>query len=717
MDEQGNEHIEELDLERATTIRSRRPPALWGVLAAVAVAAGAVVITSADDDGDPRPGLPVDLASAARSAGAGGEAAADSSMPAWVTYVPGDDLPALGGEATAHRMSGDVDEAEIRALADALGLEGEVERGPDGTWSVTGPADQGFLGIYTGGGVHWSYNATSGDCVREADGLVTCSAEGVAVSGGSAGTAACDGDLPTSPECEATTGVEEQPCEPGTECGDAPTTTVIAGADGTCVSSNPVEPESVAPEPRAAVEPVPCEVGPAPDLPSEDEARDIALGVVAASGVDVDGARVTADKGYDWYVTVEPVFDGIPSGLSSFVEVGSGGEVVSGSGSLGQPEALGEYPLLDTREAIERANAQSGSPAVLEPAPQEPGVSSDPDPCAAPDPALESCSGGAPASAPDGPVTTVMGDSDPCVAPDGASDGCGGTTGCGGDGCATEPGSAGTESCKVQPDGREICEVVDCASQTAVGTAGGDDGTVTVPPCEAPPCPTPLPPEGTEAAPEEIECTPPPDPGVEPPPDPQPVEIVLVDAEPSLVLLPANDDSGDGYLVPAYRFTAEDGGTVDLPAVADDALTGSPSTDTTVPDTVVPEPAPDPQPCEVLEEQDASGTSHTVQTCPTPNEGPQTLGEGEEPVVGVGYYVEAAVVDGHCTWLVVRLGDVIWWTPGYYEGDLYGWSQPTEGGTFTIHEDGTAEFVGDADRTKVATLVPWEDGPEGPLCA
>jgi hypothetical protein len=87
-------------------------------------------------------------------------------------------------------------------------------------------------------------------------------------------------------------------------------------------------------------------------------------------------------------------------------------------------------------------------------------------------------------------------------------------------------------------------------------------------------------------------------------------------------------------------------------------------------------------------------------------------------VIGVGYYVDAEVMDAHCTWLVVELGSQVWWTPDYGSGDLAGWSQPTEGGTFTILDDGHAEFVGDAARTKVAQLVPYgqSGGIDHPLC-
>jgi hypothetical protein len=417
-----------------------------------------------------------------------------------------------------------------------------------------------------------------------------------------------------------------------------------------------------------------------------DDARAKALEIVAASGADVDGARVEASASFrSWFVTVEPELDGQPSGLISFVEIGPDLQVLSGNGSIGQPVEAGEYPLLDTRAAIERANAQSGANRGEMPVEDAVGAED----------SVSSTTGGTDTGGTDDIDATepgfagagVAGD-DPCAPPEGASDGCGGgTTGCGGDGCV-EPTT--TVPCKVQEDGREICEYVECLGDPEVAT---DTGNV-----ESQPCPV--------------------DPGlVDSIPEPRAFEIVLVDAEPSLMLFPANDGSGDAYLVPAYRFTAEDGSTVDLPAVADDALSGPTTTETVVPEPS-PVPVPEPQPCEVLEEGDANGTTITVQTCPTPNEDPPVLGPGEEPAIGVGYYVDAEVMDAHCTWLVVELGDQVWWTPEYGSGDLAGWSQPTEGGTFTLSDESHAEFVGDDARTKIAQLVPWDEstGVDRPLC-
>ena len=114
----------------------------------------------------------------------------------------------------------------------------------------------------------------------------------------------------------------------------------------------------------------------------------------------------------------------------------------------------------------------------------------------------------------------------------------------------------GTNPCKVQPDGSEICEIEECASEAA--TSGDDIVATTV--CERDGVPAVRRPSqgphrapprrnakeaATESPPDNlIEC-PLPDPGVDPVPDPvpepQPLEVVLVDAERSLVLLPDND--------------------------------------------------------------------------------------------------------------------------------------------------------------------------------
>ncbi len=621
MDDTGRQDADELTLQPATLVRSRRPRALWAVLAAVGLAAGALVVTSAGDDGAARPGLPVDLGSTAGRA----EGAAADSMLAWITYVPGDDLPALGGEAAAYRLRGEVSEGQVRALAGALGVAGEVVHdGP--TWTVSD--DDGTLEVVEDGGASWWYRTTA-----DAD-------AGSGSSGATPGTGGGDRCAVASDDVVVDCTVPPDPVpSPCVATDDGGCTTPACPPGEAC--TEPVPPDALVDcavdEGGNVVDSCPDRSGPPVDLPSDDEARSIALDLLAAAGLDVDEAIVTLEGPFDaWYVTVEPRLDGVPSGLLADVTIGSGGVVIAAGGHLGTAERLGDHPRLDTRAAIERANAQQG--VAKDGVAQYQGAAT----------ATGGTTGG------DVPVTTIP-------------------------------------ACKVQPDGRDICEI---------------EPGITCPQA-APPRDEPV------SAPETLDCTPPPARPVDPMPEPEPLEIVLVDAEPALLLLPANDGSRDAYLVPAYRFTDADGGRVDLAAVADESLTAPQTTVTEVPETpILPDPGGkppvDPQPCgSPLVAEDDRSTTHTVQ----PN--PDCL--DPEAAIGVEYYVDVLPIV-HCNWISVEFGGRWWWADGIPTEEIMQWSQPTEGGTLTLLDEGHAEFVGDAQRTKVATLVPYT-GPGGrPLC-
>ena len=626
----------ELTLEPPTVVRSRRPRALWGALAALGLAAGALAVTSSGGDGGPPPKLPIGFGSP--TVAAGGAQAADM-MRAPVTYVAGPDLPLLGGEAPAYRLRGSVDEARVRALADALGLTGEITHdGP--SWSLT--SDSGTLGVYDGGAAQWWYSSTT----VAGDGSVSSSGGGVACAEPAVDPDAAPkvGDPSEAVLCDPTAVTAIPECPPGTRCA---VTTVLPPAD----------------------------------LPSEDEARAKALDLLAATGQDLDGADVKVEGPYDaWFVTVEPRLEGLPTGLYASVSIGSEGVVTSAGGFLGVPERLGDYPVLDTHAAIDRANAQpaidptyrGGVEAQVGVAQATEGGGADggvPADCQAAETCVTlmagDCADGSTCTDPgmpvDGPVTTIV----KCIA---AAD--------------------GTESC-VPPE--LTCEEAMAANDVPVG------------------------------APDRTGCVAP-DPVTDPLPEPvmEPLQVVLVDAVPSLVMLGAVDGSTDLYLVPGYRFEARDGGQVDLPAVADDALVAPPTTNSSavtpigppVTDTTVP-PA---DPCTIAVEQDQSSSTHTIQPAPdcVPLE-PVPLAVGDQPEVGVGYYVDVNVMDAHCTFLSVQVGGT-WWKADLPAGSLSTWSTPTEGGTFTLIDDGHAEFVGDSARTKVAVLVPNGDGTTQPGC-
>ena len=558
MDEQGTHEVDELTLPPATVISRRRPKALWGVLAAVAVAAGALAVTSAGNH-SPTPLLPIAL-----GGGGGREAApmaADSSFAAWVTYVAGDGLPALGGEAPAYRLAGNVDEAQVRALADALGVAGEVVQ--DGSsWRVSAPSG-GTLEVYEGAGASWWYSSMSPDEPVPASGA--SGGSGGSTGGGCDPIADCIVPLPALVECppegasDCATGYE---CPPNAICAEP--LPADPPVNGDCAKANdPSCPDDTTIPPLPPV-----------DLPSEDEARAIALDVLAATGVDTDDAIVTVDGPYDaWNVTVEPRLDGAPSGLLANVSVGSRGVITSAGGFLGTPERLGDYPILDTRAAILRLNEQMtdgggyfGGVGIGRDA-----VSND-IAIAPADPRQAVC-----AEAPD--ATTVPCDDTIVSSP------------------TTFP------ACKVQADGSEICEgitepaVAYCPQLGApVAEPLSDDQVIDCPTIDPMPIPEPM-----------------------PLPAPEPMEVVLTGATPTLVLIPANDGSADAYLVPGYRFTGDNGEQVDAPAVADDALSGPATTEPPVTDTVTVEPpAPDPgtdPSCETLVEEDSSGTTHTIQPC------------------------------------------------------------------------------------------------------
>ncbi|MFL6206846.1 MAG: hypothetical protein ACJ739_16010 [Acidimicrobiales bacterium] len=704
-DDQGPETVEELDLEPVVTAPRRPPRALWAALAAVALAAGGLVISSAGDDGGQRPALPVDLAAAMRAGGAT-EAAADA-MLAWVVYVPGDDLPALGGEATAYRVRGDVDEARVRELAAAVGLGGDVQQGSDRSWSVTGDGGAGRLDVRSGPGAYWSYVSGYQDCVHADGGVGGCSNEecvtkgdvtectvsavGTAAGGG-AGAPGCDDNAycaaTTTTSCDAPCPIDCVPsCSPPPPGID---TVPSVGTTPSCAAD-----ECAAPDVQAS---------PASELPDEAEARRVAIDVVSATGTDVDGARVEAMPGAGtWRVTVEPLLDGVPSGLQSSVEVGSELRVLSGFGVFGAVETLGQYPVLDTRATIERANDRSSSVGGIEPA-----IGSAADAGVATGGSSSGTGGTGTGDTGAGdagtvgePSTTII---TQCAAADDPSGGCVGTTGCGGDGCI-EPGVA--SPCEAQPDGKELC-AHDCALDATIGQDGGTtggggtvggDASIAVEPCPEPTCPQSAPPADAGADPAAPTCAPP---TTVPVPEPGPAEVVLVDAVRSLLPLPANDGSHDVYLVPAYRFTVDGGGTVDLPAVAEEALAGPVTTETTEPDTVVPPPVPVPQPLPcgtTLEEQDPeSATTLTVPSCPPSDAEPRTLGDGERPALDVGYYVD---VDRQCAGGSFLLGDQVWVSSDDAPSTWGDTAERHEGGTFTLDAADHGTFVGDADGAKV----------------
>lgn len=416
-DESDSSPVEDLTLEPepSSTSGRQRSRALWAVLAVIAVVTGAVVVTSGGGSTPPR--LPVALGSAGgREAGTGSIAA--DMMLARVTYIAGKGLPALGGEAPAYRIEGPVDAARVSTLARALGLPGEPVKG-DGLWRVT--SSDAILEVAADGAGAWWYSVQGG----------------VVSSGGGSSSTGCD---PAATTCASTGTGTVAPAStiPGDKCTDECSS---EPAPHECAAGADCAAPGCPPDAGCAEPPMPEPTPPA-DLPSKDAARKQALELLATTGLDVANAEVTVDGPYDaWYVTVQPRVDGtIASGWQASVAIGSKGAVLSASGTLGTPARLGDYPLIDTRAAIDRLNDQQGGyyggpvpmgapdgvardlPAVTDESPmpgtsdgcapqpdgselcQSTGTAVAPPVCGAPVPQI------APVPAPDGSVTTLAPD-------------------------------------------------------------------------------------------------------------------------------------------------------------------------------------------------------------------------------------------------------------------------------------------------------------------
>lgn len=307
-------------------------------MAGLAVAALGLVVASRgggdDDTAASLPKLPV---------GAGSEVQADEDARMASTsigfapagrYVPGEGLPSLGGSAPAYKLTADVTEASVRRLAEAFGITGEPTDDGAGYWTVDG--DEMTLSV-NGPDGSWS--------VFRRD-LLELPPDEPGVDGVTHPTVVVDPELlcpdnaveaPGPPQVAEDT-TPPEPCGTPLPLPDEPTvdaapTTIPVPVEPTA----PIRPES---------------------LPSQDEAKRIALDLLAATGADVDGAEVRVEDAVtEWYVSIEPRVDGLrAAGLGMYVGIGDKGRITTASGSVATPVKLGDYPLLDTRAALERLN-------------------------------------------------------------------------------------------------------------------------------------------------------------------------------------------------------------------------------------------------------------------------------------------------------------------------------------------------------------------------
>jgi hypothetical protein len=499
-------------------MRVKQRMVLWGALVVLVAGAVGLVVANGGGGGDSAaPALPLSVGSSDEAGGAGDARASvmAADLLPLATYVPGDGLPDGGGREPAYRLPTSVDEGAVREIAAALGIDAAPTE-QDGAWHAT--AGDMALDVYGPGGSWSAYRNVAEPAPA-----------GAGAEGGTTATTVAP-DTPVSDDSAVAPGTAAGSASGGgcierdgvTEC------TAQTQAEQPC----PDDPRALCPEPRPFAPPQPPE-RPA-DLPSEDEARDIALDLLGAAGTDVEGADVqVTDATIQWTVTVEPRVGGLPApGLAAYVAVGAGGRVDSASGDVGPPEELGDYDLIDTRAALERLNDGSWGYRTMGTAAVDSAVAQ-----------TETNDATASAGAA-GPVNPLPPES---------------SAGGGSSGSPGSPGAAGGGS-------------------TGGGGAGGSDPSegATAAPAEEPPGSAPTtgttPPTAIDGGPSIAPGEPTPGgPPLAPEPAPEPVEVPVTDAEVVLVSVPSWDDTGT-YLVPGYRFTADDGSDPMVPAVSDDVL-------------------------------------------------------------------------------------------------------------------------------------------------
>jgi hypothetical protein len=507
----------------------RKRIVVWGVVAALVVVAAGLVVIAGGGDGDGEgdaasPRLPLDLAGAQ-----GPEPAADALAIGLVPthYAAADDLPEMGGDEPAYRLS--VTAEDVAVLAEALGIGGEPQEqdgswhvegdglaldayGPGGAWSAF-PTGQGPdtpqssppapPDTATGGGSSGNPGSGGGPEPATTESTIVCvttPCEPAVSDPPVAGTAQASVQRPTSPEpvqeCPADPGGAScaPPCEPGPAV-TCPADTTVPETTIPGTGPDTIKPCEPGPAVTCPAPGTPTPTTPPGDLPSESEALDLAARLVSAAGFEPEEAQVdaTSELG-SWSVTFEPTLDGREApGLAGLVVVGADG-VESASGYFAPGDPLGDYPLLTTREAIDRLNTPGEVTAM--------------------EGAAASGSDAAPAAAP--------------------------TTG-------TRPA----------PSSEQIV-----VAETRPATGQEPAGAPTDPATGVSGQPVPGEPAPGEPAPE---------PAPQPAPTPEPTEVVLTGVEIVYTTVPSWDGSG-AYVVPSYRFTGEGGEEVVISAVADEAL-------------------------------------------------------------------------------------------------------------------------------------------------
>lgn len=252
---------------------------------------------------------------------------------------------------------------------------------------------------------------------------------------------------------------------------------------------------------------------------TKDQAETAAEELLKGIGLDLASTMSTTASSGSWEVTIRYELDGreVP-GLVDRVRVGDDAEIVGGFGFVGAIEPLDEYPTVDTATALKRLNESWFAGA--------------------------SYSGG-----------TESGTAESAE-------------------IATEPVPADRTMAPPDRTGRTTTTTAPPPPDSLESSGSSGDG-IAVPPSHGPTTTTILssPPSMAPGAPPTTGNLPAPNFG--PPPT---TTVTFTSVEWTVVPAPGWDGSGI-YLVPAYLFTADDGQTRTVVAVADDVIEGQPAQD------------------------------------------------------------------------------------------------------------------------------------------
>jgi hypothetical protein len=325
-----------------------------GILVAVALGVGGVLVASRSSQGTPATLPALDVSSSADQAGTSAQAPAERSGPVdgnaesrippsgRVQYQVRGTLPDLPRSARAWTLPDQVTKARVAELAGKLGMSGQPTRSGQ-AWVLTDGARRLFVNQMGGG--PWTFSA----------GRLVCGAPvgGFGPMGGIAPRiVGCPvpGQIPP---------LQQPPSAPasGAQPGSAPS----AGSSGEAGAASSV---SATAAPRQAAPPAPQPPRPVP-LPDRASAERIARDLFGRVGAPMNGSETQLVQSFDrWSVSTFPRVGGQPTtGFIWTAGIGPKGEILSATGWLDSPRQSDDYPLISVQEALQRLrNRQTAGP-------------------------------------------------------------------------------------------------------------------------------------------------------------------------------------------------------------------------------------------------------------------------------------------------------------------------------------------------------------------